>query len=205
MQDCALLAAPGLQQLTLLELLRSTTKDVHERLHGHAGLAAVKDGTIARGDYVALLCRLYGFHRAFEIAMGGATQRTDWLKADLAEFGFDRDMCSALPYSRAFPRYVPPYYFLGAQYVVEGSALGGRSLARQLDALLGGGMIAGRSFFTGHGATTGIVWREYLTRLSAVPDDPSARAAVVEGATATFAMFERWLEGWDIGHAKDHR
>lgn len=197
--------APRLQQPTLLDFLRSTTREVHERLHGHRGLAAVKAGTIARAEYVALLSRLYGFHRAFEAAVGGNAQRTDWLKADLAAFGVDRDACSALPCSRAFPQNAPPHYLLGAHYVVEGSALGGRGLARQLDALLGAGVIAGRSFFTGHGPITGIVWRDFLARLSAVPNEPSARATVVEGATATFAIFEQWLEGWDTGHVQDHR
>jgi heme oxygenase len=89
---------------------------------------------------------------------------------------------------------------LGARYVVEGSALGGRSLGRQLDVLLGQGVLAGRRFFTGYGAATGDVWRDYLDQLAVVPDVALKRAAVVEGATETFAIFEHWLEGWDNGH-----
>jgi heme oxygenase len=182
---------------TLLECLRSTTGEVHERLHGHRGLAAVKTGNIGRADYVALLSRLYGFHLPFEIASGIATGRTDWLKADLAAFGFSVEMCLALPYCRSFPTPVSQDYLLGALYVVEGSALGGRTLARQLDGLLGAGATSGRLFFNGHGAATGIMWRDYLTRLSATPEEPAARQAVIEGAIATFAIFEQWLEGWD--------
>jgi heme oxygenase len=90
-----------------------------------------------------------------------------------------------------------PAYVLGARYVVEGSALGGRGLARRLDGLLGPGTLAGRRFFSGHGAETGAVWRGYLDRLSAAPETPAARAAAIEGATATFSIFEQWLEGWD--------
>ena len=91
-------------------------------------------------------------------------------------------------------------YRLGARYVVEGSALGGRSLGRQLDGLLGVGVVAGRRFFTGHGAATGDVWRDYLAHLAAVPDLPLKHAAVVDGAIQTFRIFEQWLEGWDESH-----
>lgn len=187
-------------QPTLHEFLRATTIEVHERLHGHAGLAAVKAGCVDRDDYVALLCRLYGFYRPFEISAEVATERTSWLQADLAALGISLETCAALPYCQAFPQAASSNYLLGALYVVEGSALGGRSLARQLDGLLGTGVLAGRLFFYGHGSTTGIIWRDYLTRLSAVPNEPSARAAVVEGATATFAMFERWLDGWNTAN-----
>jgi heme oxygenase len=84
--------------------------------------------------------------------------------------------------------------------VVEGSALGGRSLAKQLDGLLGEGVIAGRRFFSGHGLATGAVWRDYLADLAAVPDVASEHTAVIDGATETFAIFEHWLEGWDDRH-----
>lgn len=184
-------------QPSLLALLRAATRDVHERLHGHRGLAAVQAGTIRGEDYVPLLRRLYGFHRPFEAVAGIAARRTGWLEADLAVFGDDREMCSTFPCCPFFPEQISPGYLLGAQYVVEGSALGGQSLARQLDGLLGAGVTAGRLFFMGHGAATGRVWRNYLADLSASPDEPSSRAAVIQGATETFAMFEQWLEGWD--------
>ena len=187
----------GLPPPVLLDLLRSTTREVHERLHSHRGLAAVKAGTIGRAEYVALLRRLHGFHRPFEVATGTGPERSHWLEADLAVFGVDRAMCSAHPACRAFPHRASPGYILGAHYVVEGSALGGRGLARQLDGLLGTDVIAGRRFFTGHGATTAMVWRAYLTRLSAAPNEPAEHAAVIAGAAATFAIFEQWLKGWN--------
>jgi heme oxygenase len=66
--------------------------------------------------------------------------------------------------------------------------------------LLGAGVVDGRRFFTGHGAATGDVWRDYLTQLAAVPDVALKQAVVVEGAIETFAIFEHWLEGWDEIH-----
>lgn len=189
--------AGGLPRPALHDLLRTATGETHERLHGHRGLAAVKAGTIGRAEYTALLARLYGFYRPCELAAGVPPERTDWLHADLAVFGMDRAMCFALPCCRAFPKYASRGYLLGAHYVVEGSALGGRGLARQLDALLGPHETAGRAFFSGHGLATGVLWRSYLTRLSAEPDGPADQAAVIEGAVATFAIFGQWLQGWN--------
>lgn len=187
----------SLMRPTLQDSLRSATAVVHERLHGHPGLAAVQAGTINLRAYAALLSRLYGFHHSFELMAGLAPQRTNWLESDLAVLGFDTVKRAAFPRCAAFPETALKEYILGALYVVVGSALGGRGLARQLDELLGVGVVAGRHFFSGYGAETGRVWRDYLVRLEAVPDVEMKWAAVVEGATETFAIFEQWLEKWD--------
>lgn len=184
----------------LRDVLRRTTHDVHERLHRHAGLAAVAAGTIDRRGYTALLARLYGFHRPFEAMARIAPERRGWLESDLAALGVDARARAALPRCDEFPSRATPRHVLGALYVVEGSALGGRGLARQLDGLLGHGVLDGRRFFGGHGGATGRVWRAYLARLAAASTAPADRSAIVGGATATFAIFERWLDGWDQDH-----
>jgi len=191
------LATPSLAP-TLREMLRTTTTEIHQRLHGHDGLAAVTAGTIDRSAYKALLCRLYGFHRAFEASARIAPERTRWLESDLTVLGVDGAMQKALPLCTGFSAVTSPEYVLGARYVVEGSALGGRGLARQLDGLLGTGIAAGRRFFSGHGNDTGDVWRTYLARLSDA--DTMSHCAIVAGAVATFAIFEHWLEGWTNHH-----
>ena len=185
---------------TLRDVLRSETSATHERLHGHDGLAAVAAGTIDRAAYTALLGRLYGFHQPFELAAQTIPERTRWLETDLAVLGVDAAMLAELPRCTTFPAIASPDYLLGARYVVEGSALGGRGLARQLDGLLGIGINAGRRFFSGHGADTGIVWRGYLAQLSAVSTAVASHAAIVSGAVATFAIFEQWLDEWNQPH-----
>jgi heme oxygenase (biliverdin-IX-beta and delta-forming) len=184
----------------LRDLLRTATSAVHERLHRHPGLAAVQSGTIGKAAYTSLLRRLYGFHRPFEAAAKLAPKRTDWLEADLIDLGVDATSLIALPRCLAFPAQVSPEYLLGAHYVVEGSALGGRGLARQLDSLLGNGVTNGRRFFAGYGAETGEAWRAYLDQLSNAPSGFAAQTEIVAGATRTFAIFEQWLEGWDEHH-----
>lgn len=186
-------------QPTLHDALRSATAVVHERLHAHPGLAAVQAGTINLSAYTALLSRLYGFHQPFELIAALGHHRSTWLENDLAILDVDADKRAALPCCAAFPETTSQEYILGARYVVEGSALGSRGLARQLDNLLGVGVVAGRHFFSGYGTDTGRVWRDYLMQLEAVPDVGIKWAAVVEGSTETFAIFEQWLENWDDG------
>jgi heme oxygenase len=184
----------------LRDALRVATADIHERLHHHVGFAAVQAGTIDHGAYTTLLSRLYGFYRPFEAAAQLSPERTRWIESDLTALGVDAEEREKLPRCAAFPHRFSADHILGARYVVEGSALGGRGLARQLDGLLGTGVAAGRQFFSGHGAATGAVWREYLTLLSAVPSSALRRTAIVAGANTTFATFEQWLTGWNKNH-----
>lgn len=185
---------------TLRDELRSATSKPHERLHQHDGLAAVAEGTIDRSAYIALLARLYGFHYSFELAAQAIPERTRWLELDLATLGVDAAMLAGLPRCTIIPALSSPDYLLGASYVVEGSALGGRGLARQLDGLLGKGIVAGRRFFIGHRTETGEVWRSYLARLSAASAGTASPTAIVAGAVSTFTIFEQRLEGWSTHH-----
>lgn len=97
----------------------------------------------------------------------------------------------------AFPARLSADYVLGARYV-EGSSL--RGTRRQLDVLLGSEASDGRRIFSDYGSGTGAVWRDYLLSLAEVPRAEQKRAAIVAGASATFAIFEQWLDGWNIDH-----
>lgn len=177
--------------------LRSATHDIHERLHRHPALAAVQDGTIDRVAYRRLLARLYGFHIGFERAARIKPERSVWLEKDLAALEMNPEQRATLPLCQGFPSLALPEALLGALYVVEGSALGGVALARGLDGLTGVGVLDGRRFFTGHKSETGSAWRAYLARLSATPWTAEQQATIIATATATFALFEGWLGGWN--------
>lgn len=185
-----------LEALSCRDLLRLATQGPHERLHLHAGLSVVRDGTITLTDYRTLLVRLYGFYLPFERAAGLDNVRTQWLESDLAWLGVEAAAVSRFRVCADIPRYDCPERRLGALYVVEGSALGGRQLCRGLDKLLGVAAIEGRRFFAGRGAGTGDAWLGFLDRLASVGPDPTGRAALVSAAVETFEIFESWLSGW---------
>jgi len=178
------------------DLLRAATQVPHQRLHSHAGFSAVENGTITLADYRALLIRLYGFYQPFERAVGLDRVRTQWLERDLAWLDIAASALPRIPLRADMPRYDSLERRLGALYVVEGSALGGRLLCLGLDHLLGAASPDGRRFFAGRGAGTGAAWRGFLDRLASVGPEPMGRAALVSAAAETFEIFETWLSGW---------
>ena len=140
-------------------LLRDTTAEIHARLHAVPAFEALAAGTLSLAAYVALLRRLLGFHAAVEAALAAAPslrpygidlaerRRSAALRADLATLGLpEAGPLAPLPPLGSAAR------ALGCLYVVEGSTLGGRQLARGLDHLLPAGAVAGRAFLLGHGA-----------------------------------------------------
>ena len=80
-------------------------------------------------------------------------------------------------------------------YVVEGSALGGHGLARQLSGLMGEATLSGRRFFASDGADTSRTWRAFVDRIDLV--DQREWTIVIDAAIATFCCFEIWMDGWE--------
>lgn len=76
---------------------------------------------------------------------------------------------------------------LGSMYVLEGSALGGQVIARALRQSHGLDAGQGTRFFSGHGAETGRLWREFRDLLSRELDqDPAATQSACRAAVDTF-------------------
>jgi len=190
--------------------LRAATAQVHERLHGHAGLGAAASGAMSRADYRLLLGRLWGFHKAFESVLEeaarslaldidmGARARAPMLEEDLHILGLGADEIARLPLCTHLFRPHDEAGFMGALYVVEGSTLGGIQIARALASLFDGDEGDGRRFFLGYGAQHSAMWRGFLARLEVCASDDSGETAAIEGAVETFADFERWMGGWRI-------
>lgn len=178
-------------------VLRRATADVHARLHLHPGLAAVAEGRIDAEGYRRLLLRMYGFYLPFEAAARLEPLRSGWLSSDLAALGTPPWRLVASGCCGSLPRLDCAFSVIGAMYVVEGSALGGRGLARHLAGLLGDETLRGRRFFSSDGADTGRAWRAFGERLSAVPPAGPARRTIIDAAVATFCCFEAWMDGWE--------
>jgi heme oxygenase len=185
--------------LSVRQALRGATSKTHARLHLHAGFAAIQNGTISRIDYRALLVRLYGFHVEFEAAVGAASHRSDWLREDLATLSPGGCMTATIPRCMMLPAFDTPMRRLGALYVVEGSTLGGRHLARHLDPLFGCAGREGRRFLHGRGTDTDAAWHAFLSQLTSSVTTPADHSDIIAAALQTFDIFEEWLRGWRNG------
>jgi heme oxygenase (biliverdin-IX-beta and delta-forming) len=82
----------------------------------------------------------------------------------------------------------------GSVYVMEGSALGGRSITRSLAQ---GGLHpgSGAAYFHGWGDATGAMWREAREVLATQLAAPPALAQACQAARTTFTTLSGLLEG----------
>lgn len=187
--------SPAAMNPSLRHELRAATADVHARLHLHAGLAAIAAERIDVSGYRQLLLRLYGFYLPFENATGLEPVRSGWLASDLAALAAPEYRLATTAVCASLPHLDSPQAVLGAMYVVEGSALGGHGLARQLSSLLGDATLSGRRFFASDGADIGRAWRAFVDRIDHVANRD--RTIVIDAAIATFCCFETWMDGWE--------
>ena len=182
--------------------LRQATAAAHERLHHLPGFASLQAGTIGRDEYAALLRRLLVFYRAVENGLAdappllpygidiAARRRSGLLAEDLAFLGAP---AAPLPAPPALPALRSAAEALGCLYVIEGSTLGGRELARRLDHLLPADSESGRRFLLGHGPRHGAMWREFCAALEACGNNQARRDEMIGGALAAFGAFGDWF------------
>ncbi len=181
-----------------IQRLRRETEAEYRAVEG--SLPLMRQG-LDTAQYVRCLRRMFGIvaaweEHAAEIAPEwmrptlAARQRKHLLERDLAWFGATKqdDRRPELPDMKDVPS------LLGTMYVIEGSTLGGQLIARHLEATLH--LIEGRgdSYFRGHGAQTGPMWKEFCKMMKIhVPDDQIH--VVVASARAMFIAFREWMQG----------
>lgn len=130
-----------------------------------------------------------------ELALGLGPQRSLWLKADLE--GLDASNGEArVALCQCIPRFDNEAQRLGARYVIEGAALGGRLLATRLSSLLGQEETVGRLFFIGRGAASACAWGAFLSELNTFAHKTASHDSVIKAACDTFEACENWLAGW---------
>ena len=151
------------------------------------------------GQYLRCLQRMHGVVAAwedcaFEVAplwMRPALaerQRRALLDLDLAWFGTATQDASrpALPQMNDLPG------LLGTMYVMEGSTLGGQSIASHVERTLHFSEGHGSAFFRGYGAQTGQMWKDFgeLLKIHIIEDQTYM---VVASAKAMFLTYGEWM------------
>jgi heme oxygenase len=191
----------------LLQALRQGTRAAHDRIEVIPGLACLLSEQLTAGAYIAALRALYQFqgamHRRLPPLLRDITGLA-WpdpavlsaLHDDLVWFG------ASTPRPIAGPRVVTDSCTaLGALYVVEGSALGGRVIGRAIARSLSVAPGRGGSFFCGRTADDARErWRLFCDVLASEGDrlDAPGQGRVVAGAVASFAYLEARLGGCQV-------
>ncbi|EKQ59196.1 heme oxygenase [Xanthomonas citri pv. malvacearum str. GSPB2388] len=172
--------------------LRHATQDAHRLVEAMPLMQALAQGQVDSAAYGQILRRHHALLAGFEARLGNwlttlvgngwhYRRRVPALRDDLRALGQQPDLPAALPAS------ADDAARWGMLYVIEGSQLGGRVIARNLrkqqPALAG----ALRYFELADGDPAG--WRRFQAALDRRLATPSARDAAIGGAQAMFAHF----------------
>lgn len=178
--------------------LRRSTAEAHARLEGSLDMMRPP---LQAARFVHLLERFYGFHCAWEAALGryesfsdllSGRSRVAYLRQDLLALGRSQSAVAALPWCLEAGRLADQEaQALGSAYVMEGSTLGGQLIRKALE-----GQpwrpAAGLGYFNPYGPHTGEMWRSFRAWLDAHPA-ATDRATVRRGAVQTFGAVQAWL------------
>lgn len=185
-----------------LKSLRNATERHHHKVEAELDLLRP---SLRLADYVALLERFYGFHRLWEphVAALLETELPDFfrprrklqnIEADLRHLGHGTEDLSALASCHNLPPLGSVGAALGSLYVIEGSTLGGRILARHFGEHLGVRPEAGCRLFSGYEERTGQMWKAFGEVMAI--RSPAEDQDMLTAAVATFESLGEWL-----GHA----
>jgi heme oxygenase len=179
--------------------LKLSVASLHDEIE--AG-GAIPDGILSLADYASALSRFYAVFAPVEEGLAAFDDWPEWginlaahcrtpaLRADLSALGFD---------PAGLPRLVAPPLAdfaaaLGALYVLEGSALGGKVILRSLEARLGKQIAGATAFFGSAGRHGALAWPVLKTKLDQFGEGrPAAQARAVAGAIAVFRQFAEAL------------
>lgn len=184
-------------QSTMHARLRAETASDHEMAESAVDLLGA---TLSRESYRATVALLYGFQAPIEAALAETAAevgcglalrpRAHELARDLSALGLSAADVDALPRCAVLPVFERREHVVGSLYVIEGSRLGGRIVARALIDRLGIDAATGGAYFHGDG-DVGARWREVLAWLEREAEVCLADQ-VIAAARDTFATLNRW-------------
>ena len=107
--------------------------------------------------------------------------------------------CGSFAAAPELPEIGDAYQALGALYVLEGSTLGGKIIARMLRGKLNlDESQDGLSYFTSYGEDAEIMWGRFKEALNRQTDDESLQRRIIEAADDTFRKFKSWIETHEL-------
>jgi heme oxygenase len=180
-------------------MLRTQTACLHKQIEVQLGLPSAIQNL---DDYRGWLSRFLGLYGPLEQALAEFTEWRDHgltlpnhsvrLAADLRAMGVDPAGVLQAP-PTVVPRLATFAHALGVVYVLEGSALGGRVILRDINARVGPRIIGATRFFGG-GMATDQTWQGVKTALDGFGYAfPGLRDDVISGAEAVFRAIAAWF------------
>ncbi|WP_433973049.1 biliverdin-producing heme oxygenase [Tunturiibacter lichenicola] len=186
-----------------LERLRLETSAAHNSVEQAIPLMGRE---FTSKEYISCLRRIQGIVGTWEqVAVNSPIgwvrelvverQRCHLLDQDLRFFGIS-EINSERP---VLPRMNDEASLLGTMYVMEGSKLGGKLIARHVQNTLELTSGNGTAFFRDHGRQTGLLWKQFCDILRVRVTDPES-GQVIESAKEMFRVFGSWVNHSAYAH-----
>lgn len=153
-------------------------------------------------DYTKLLVRFYGFFGGLENLIR-MHPNLSFLK-DQAERRKSSALANDLTY---FETTLPPIatavalpiienylQIIGVLYVMEGSTIGGKFIAKMIQNQLNNQDTNGLSFFYGYGDQTELMWTVFKDAIDGIIMSASEKETVILAANETFMHFSEWFD-----------
>ncbi|MCP9199936.1 biliverdin-producing heme oxygenase [Gramella sp. GC03-9] len=177
--------------MKILDSLRQATAELHHRLEGENLTGKIMDHSISLEEYKLLIYQNFIAYRSVEKAISGflpiaEMQKTSQLEKDLKSLGvpvpgeehdihFDcKDEMEAI----------------GAAYVLEGSAMGGLMIGKELKNCQISQLISEQHFFSGERSSMA-GWNKFLKFLRSREFDQNQVNKACDKAKETFLLFEQ--------------
>lgn len=188
------------QPRTLRQTIHETTRPLHDRLdHDPLSLTVVSD-RCTHEAYISFLKRTYGFLFPIEEELrhcpeaGCSSNRSALVKADLEALGES----SPAPLATMAPASPPVSidYAFGVRYVLEGSAMGGLVIAKQVQKRLH--LTPEQMLFLLPQEPKAVLhgFHRFLETMEERAGDDQRRGLTLLGARHTFERIVSWFESW---------
>ena len=177
--------------------LKEATREQHEGLEQTVD---VMNQMFSLENYKTLLSKFYRFYSSIEPELAkldlkkygydlSERLKTPKLEKDLESLGL-LDEAKKLPAWDNLPNLDSPEKAFGSLYVIEGATLGGQVINRHLKEHLDLTPENGGLFFSGYGAQTGEMWKEFIQIITGFGMRANQDDTIVQSAKDTFDSFK---------------
>jgi len=189
----------------ILEDIKAQTLENHIKLEKSALLSLFSTQQIDLQCYRLILTLFYGYFHPLEQKLDAIAgiplyltdydtrRKSSLLLSDIQALSKRSIADAALPLCPDLPPVSDEPQAFGCLYVMEGSTLGGKYIARQLRDQLGLTASSGAAFFNGYGEETGLRWKNFQHALRTFSEQSGQQEAIIQSANQTFEKLYCWI------------
>ncbi len=186
----------------ILEAIKAQTSASHQQLEAVDFLSPLTHPGVTLSHYGKVLRVFYGYFYPLEQVIDrfglvreylpdyDTRRKAAALRADLHRLEEDT---AAIRLYDDLPTINTPAQAFGSLYVMEGSTLGGRLIAKNLAQALGLDASGGAAFFNGYGPQTGSRWKAFQQAMLRFSADFHQDEEMIDTANETFQKLEQWI------------